>query len=160
VRVLGLQLVADLDVKIASVLLIRHVLQNTSDLFASVYCKNIPQIEDGLFPMRVLGMWSSGELDWLVACGELDVEPGDDGVNEVAAAHIECEGNGEGQVFWLDSVEVEGYDGCRIGDDGFHIDGINEGFGHGCGFERSVVKAPYVVPDCAKSVNALEERYS
>jgi len=37
----------------------------------------------------VLGVGSGGEADGLVAGGELDVEPRDDGMDEVAAARLE-----------------------------------------------------------------------
>ena len=46
-------------------------------------CQDVPKVEDGLLPVSVLCVGPGGELDGLVAGAELDVEPGDEGVDEV-----------------------------------------------------------------------------
>jgi len=76
-----------------------------------------------------------------VAGGELDVEPGDEGVDVVGAAHGHVEGEGEGEVGGGAGVEVEGQDGAGVGDDGFEVDGVDEGLGEGGEFEGGVVEA-------------------
>lgn len=58
--------------------------------------------------MRVFGVRARAEADRLVAGREVDVEPGDQGVDEVGAAAVEGEGGGEGEVGGGAGVEVEG----------------------------------------------------
>ena len=41
----------------------------------------------------------------------------------------------------------KGDDSAGVGDDGFELDGVDEGFGEGGAFERGVVEAVDVVPD-------------
>lgn len=98
--------------------------------------------------MRVLGVRARAEPYGLVAGGELDIEPGDEGVDEVVAAAREGEVGGEGQVFGGDFVEVDGQDGDGVGDYGFHLYRVDEGFGERGAFEGGEVEAPDVVPDC------------
>lgn len=98
--------------------------------------------------MRVFRVGPSRELNRLVALCELDIEPGNDGVNEVISAGVECEGCDEGKVLGLDGVQVEGDNSGGVSDYGLHVDDVNEGLGHGGGFEGSVVEAPNIVPDC------------
>lgn len=43
-----------------------------------------------------------------MAGGEIDIEPCDEGVDEVVAAAVEDEGGGEGEVGGCAGVEVEG----------------------------------------------------
>ena len=56
-------------------------------MFAFFHGQDISEVEDGLFPVRILGVWSSGEADRLVACLEVNIKPGNDRVNEVVALH-------------------------------------------------------------------------
>ena len=92
-------------------------------------------------------MWAGGETDGLVAGGEIDVEPGDECVDEIVAADIEGEGEGEGEVGGGAGVEIEGDDCVWVGYDSLDLDGVNEGFGEGGDFEGGVVEAVDVVPD-------------
>jgi hypothetical protein len=147
VHVLGLELVGELDVEVAVVLLAGPRVEDTGDVLALLDSEHVLEVEDGLFPVRVLCVRARGELDGLVARGELNVEPRNDGVDEVAAAHLEAKGAVEGQVGDGASVEVEGQDGRGVGDDGLDVDGVDEGLSHGGGLERRVVEAPDVIPD-------------
>jgi hypothetical protein len=147
-HVLGLELVLDLDIQITVVLITGPGIQDTSNALALLDGQDVLEVEDGLFPVGVLCVGTRGELDGLVAGGELDVEPGDDGVDEVGAAHLKVEGHVEGEVSDSAGVEVEGEDGGGVRDDGFDVDRVDEGLGHGGGFEGRVVEAPDVVPDC------------
>ena len=106
--------------------------------------------------MCVLCVRTSGEADGLVAGGELDVEPGDDGVDEVAAADFHVEGAVEGEVGDGAGVEVKGDDRGGVGDDSLDVDGVDEGLGNGGCLEGGVVEAPDVVPDCLISMLAAE----
>lgn len=92
-------------------------------------------------------MRSSAESDGLVAGGEFDVKPGDERVHVVGAANGELEWEGKGEIGDGAGVEVEGKDRAWVGHDGFEFNGIDEGFGEGSEFERSVVEPVDVVPD-------------
>jgi hypothetical protein len=107
----------------------------------------ILEVEDGLLPVGVLGMWAGGEADGLVAGGEVDIKPRDQGVDEVIAGNRELEGNIESQIICGALVKIEREDGSGFGDSGLDLDGINEGLGQGSGLEGGVVEAVNIVPD-------------
>ncbi len=97
--------------------------------------------------MCILSVWTSRELDWHMTCCEVDVEPCDDGVDEITSLHMELEGRGESELFGGDVVEINGEDSTGVGNAGFHFDGVDKGFGEGAVFERGKVEAVDVVPD-------------
>ena len=88
-HIVRLQPIGDLDVKITLVLVIGLVIQNPGDLFVSLDGKHIVQVEHGLLPVRIFRMWASREADWLVALGELNIEPRNEGMDEVVAADFQ-----------------------------------------------------------------------
>lgn len=55
--------------------------------------------------------------------------------------------SGESEIIDRDSVEVEGDEGMRVGNDGLHFNGVDKWFGEGCLFEGRVIEAPDIVPD-------------
>lgn len=146
-HIVRVELVRDLDIQITVVLLAGLILQHTSDSLAFLDRQDVLEVEDGLLPMCVLCVGPGGEADGLVAGGEFNVEPGDDGVDKVAAADLELEGQVEGEIRDGAGVEVEGDDGGGVGDDGFDVDGVDEGLGHGGRLQGAVVEAPDIVPD-------------
>jgi len=89
VHVVCVELVVNGDVEITVVLLAGLVLEDTGDGLTLLDCQHILQVEDGLLPVSVLCVGSGGELDGLVAAGELDVEPCNQGVDKVVAADLE-----------------------------------------------------------------------
>ena len=99
--------VVDLDVQVALVLLIRSALQIALDTLALLDCQDFAQVEDGLLPVRVLGVRARRETNGLVAGSELDVEPSYQSVHEVVAADLELKGRGEREICNTDGVEVE-----------------------------------------------------
>ena len=109
--------------------------------------KNIAQVEDSLLPVGVLGVGAGGEVDGLVASAELNVEPGDESVDEVGALGAESVGNLEGKVGGGDGVEVEGDDRARVGDESLHLNGVHEGLVESNLLHRAIVKSVDVVPD-------------
>lgn len=145
--ILSLELVRDLNIKITWVLGVWSVGEDTTDLFSLLDGQDITEVEDGLLPVSVLGVWAGREADWLVAGGEIDVEPGDDGVDEVVAAGVEEEWGSEGQVGESALVEVEGQDGGWVGHNGLDLDGVDEWLGEGSLLEWGVVEAIDVVPE-------------
>jgi hypothetical protein len=147
VHILRLELVVDLDVEIAVVLLAGPRVEHTGYALALLDCQDVLEVEDGLLPVRVLCVRARGELDGLVAGGKLNVEPRNHGVDKVAAAHLEVKWAVEGEVGNGARVEIEGKDGGGVGDDGLDVDGVDEGLSHGGGLEGGVVEAPDVVPD-------------
>lgn len=146
-HIASLQLVVDSNVQIPPVLLAGLAVESADDLLAGLDGQDVLEVEDGLLPVCVLGVWACGELDWLVAGGKLDVEPGDQGVHVVGAADGELVWEAEGEILHLDGVEVEGDNREWVGDDGLHLDGVDEWLGQGGVLEWGVIEAPDVVPD-------------
>lgn len=109
--------------------------------------EHLAQVEHGLLPVRVLCVWAGRKADWLVACGEVNIEPCDKGVYEVVAAAVEDEWGGEGEVCGCAGVEIEGKDGGGVGDNGLDLDGVDERLGQGGVLERRVVESVDVIPD-------------
>jgi len=130
-HVLGLQLVRDANIQVSTVLLIRLTAEATLDALAGLDGQNVRQVEDGLLPVRVLCVRPCGELDWLVAGAELDVEPRYQGVHVVGAAHRQAEGGVEGQVGYGAFVQVEGQDCGWVCHDGFHVHRVDQWLGQG-----------------------------
>jgi hypothetical protein len=144
----GLERVLDLDVQISSVSLVGLAEKSTVKLLASLDGKVVVKVENGLLPVGVFCVGASRELDGLVAGRELDIEPGDDGVDVVGAADGERVGEVECEILNLASVEIEGDERNGIGDDSLEVDSVDEGLGEGGALEGGVVEAPDVVPDC------------
>jgi hypothetical protein len=92
-------------------------------------------------------MGASGEADGLVAGGKVDVEPRDQGVDEVVAGNRELEGDLESQIVCGALVKIESEDGSGFGDSGLDLDGINEGLGESSSLKGGVVEAINIVPD-------------
>lgn len=127
----------------------------TLDGLALFNCKHVLEVEHCLFPVSVLCVWAGREPDGLVACGKLDIEPRNDGVDEVAAAGLQLVWKIEGKVSDGAGVQVECDDWGWVSHDGLDVDSVDEGLGHGSFLERSVVETPDVVPDCSlESVSA------
>lgn len=146
--VISLELVVELDVQISPVPLVGPAVELDAHLLAGLDGDGILEVEDGLLPVCVLCVWASRELDGLVAGAELDVEPGDQSVDVVGTADSELEGGVEGQVGDGDGVKVDFEDCGWVGDNGLHLDSVDEGLGESGGLEGRVVEAPDVVPDC------------
>jgi hypothetical protein len=155
--VVGLSLVLETNVEVAGVVLVGSAREHALDLLAGLDGEDVLEVEDGLLPVCVLGVGTGGELDGLVAGGELDVEPRDHGVDVVGAAHGKGEGELEGEVRDGAGVEVDGDDRGGVGDDGLELDGVDEGLGEGGVLQRAVVEAPDVVPDCKKTISMLSD---
>lgn len=147
IRVISKHLIIDANIQVPPITTIRLASEHALHRLTGLNSQNLLQVKNRLLPVRVLGVGARGEAHGLMARAELDVEPGDQGVDVVGAADGEVEGEFEGQVSGLDGVEVDGEDGSGVGDDSFELDRVDEGFGEGCGFEGGVVEAPDVVPD-------------
>jgi hypothetical protein len=147
VHVFRVELVVDGDVEITVVLLGGLVLEHTGDGLTLLDGQDVLEVEDGLLPVGVLCVGPSGELDGLVAAGKLDIEPGDQGVDEVVAADLNLVRKLECEICDCALVEVEGDDGGRVGDDGLDVNGVDKGLCQGSVLERAVIEAPDVVPD-------------
>lgn len=127
VGVAGLEVVVNLNVEVATVLVVGPDVELALDLLAVLDGEDVLDVEDGLLPVGVLGVGAGGEADGLVASGEVDVEPRDEGVDEVVALGRQGEGGVEGEVGGGAGVEVEGEDGDGVGDDGLEVNGVDEG---------------------------------
>lgn len=148
-RILRLHLVIDHDIQISAILLVGSTRQAALYFLSRLHRQHIGKVEDCLLPVGVLRVRAGGEADWFVACGEFDVEPGDQSVYVVGAADVESERKAKVHVCGSTGVEIEGEDGGRVGDDGFEFDGVDEWFGKGGHFEGCVIEAVDVIPDCA-----------
>lgn len=151
--VVGLEVVGNVDVEIAAVLVVGLHDDAALDLLAVLDGQDVLEIEDGLFPVGVLGVRAGREADGLVAGGEVNVEPRDKGVDKVVALDVEGELLAEGQVGNGASVQVQGQDGRGVGDDGLDVDGVDEGLGEGSLLEGGVVEAVDVIPDYSTRVS-------
>lgn len=127
--IFGHQLVRNLDVEIALVLVVGLVHEDAAYLFSLLHGQDFSEVEDGLFPVCVFGVRACGEADGFMACCEVDVEPGDEGMYEVVSSNIESEGRGESKVGGFAGVEVEGQDSSWISDHGFDFDSVHEWLG-------------------------------
>ena len=143
----GIELVRDGNIEVTLVLVIRLVLQHSGNNLALFHSKDITQIEDSLFPVSVLGMRAGRESDGLVACGEVDIKPGNQSVDEVVALSRKGEGGLERGVRCLDSVKVKGNDGARVADNSLHFDSVDKRLGKSNLLHWAVVEAPHIVPD-------------
>lgn len=92
-------------------------------------------------------MGAGAESDRLVAGGELDVEPGNEGVDVVGAADAKLVWEAEVQIVGGAGVEIESENGAWVGDNGLELDGVDKGLGEGSQLERSVVESVDVIPD-------------
>jgi len=106
-RIIGGELVRDLDIQITLVLLVGLVLQHTSDLLSLLYRQHFSEIEDGLFPMSIFGVRTGRETDRLVASGEINVKPCNQGVDEIITTAIERKGGGESEIGSGAGIEIK-----------------------------------------------------
>lgn len=122
------KVVLDCDVKVTLLLLIWFTRQGASNLLALFNRQDFPQIKNCLLPMCISCMWASCKFYGLVACSEVDIKPGNEGMNEVAPAAIQDEWSLESQIRRGDGVKID-HEHCRgIGNTSLHFDGINKGF--------------------------------
>jgi hypothetical protein len=116
-------------------------------LLALLHGQDFPEVKNGLLPVCVLGVWASGEADRLVAGGEINVKPGNEGMYEVIATAVKNERRGEGEVSRCAGVEIEGEDRSGVGNNSLDLDGVDERFGQGSMLERGIVKSVDIIPD-------------
>ena len=90
-RLLSFGLVVKRNVQIPAVRIVGSTGQLSTYRLTRLDRQNIGEVEDRLLPMGVLGVWPSAEAHWLVAGGELDVKPGDQGVNVVGSSDVQLE---------------------------------------------------------------------
>lgn len=151
----GFEVVLNLDIQISSVSLVGLAEKGTVELLASLNGEVVVKVEDGLFPVGVLCVRTSRELDGLVAGREFNVEPGNQGVHVVGAADGERVWEVESEIGDFAGVQIEGDESCGVGDDGLEVNSVDKRLGEGGTLERGVVEAPDVIPDCAlRSVNS------
>jgi hypothetical protein len=63
------------DIQISWVPPIGSDIYRTRDLIILIYADGVAEVEDCLFPVRVLGVRTRAERDWLVGTAESNVEP-------------------------------------------------------------------------------------
>lgn len=82
-RIVGFEFVIDFDIQITLVLGVGFVGQEASEVLTLFNGDHLADVEDGLFPMCVFCVGTGRESDWFVAGAEIDIEPGNDGMDEV-----------------------------------------------------------------------------
>lgn len=141
------ELVGQRYVQIPWFLVIGLAGESSGDQFPFLDFQNLSQVKDGLFPVRILGMWASGELDGLVTSAKLDVKPGNQRMNKVIPLTSQSKGQFECQILFLDLVEVDSVYDVRICHASFHFNSVDKWLGQ-CGIlQWSEVKAIDIVPD-------------
>lgn len=114
-RIHGFELVRDVDIKVALVLVVRFVLKDAGHSLFLLNSKHIAQVEYRLLPVGISRMRSGGKANRLVACRKVNIEPRNQRMNEVVALGMERERRFECQLFGGDGVEINGQDWARIG---------------------------------------------
>jgi hypothetical protein len=99
--------VIDDDIQITRVSTVRGTVNGTSDLFALVHRQGFRSIEDGLFPVGVLGTRTGGEVDGFVALGETNIEPTDEGMDIVVTSSCDFKRYLEGQIFLCYGQDID-----------------------------------------------------
>lgn len=143
----GLEVVINLNVQVTAVLVVGLDVKFAVDLLSVLCGQDILDVENGLFPVSVLGVRAGREADGLVAGGEVDVEPRNESVDEVVSLGGQGEACVEGEVGGGAGVEIEGQNGDGVGNDSLEIDSIDQGFRESGVLQGSVVKAVHVIPD-------------
>lgn len=159
-RVFCLQLVVDRNVQVSAVLIVGTAAQLAADGLALLDSQDIGQIENSLFPVRVLRVWTGAETDGLVACGEFDIEPGDECMDVVGAADSHLVWQAEVQILGGAGVQIEGEYSAWVRDDCLELDGVDERLGEGGQLERSIVESVDVIPDFTASAVVSTHRSS
>jgi len=103
-RIIGLEFVVDLNVQVPGFLIIRPTFQGTSNTLMLDYSKDLPQVEDRLLPVSVFCVRTCRKSYGLVAGGKFNVEPSDEGMDEIASSRYNLKRSFEGEVGGLDGI--------------------------------------------------------
>lgn len=95
-----------INVQITGVGLIRCAAKSSRNLLASFDGDGFGSVENGLFPVSILSMRTSGESNWLVASSECNIEPSNECVDIVITSSSQFEVAGECQIFLLYSEDI------------------------------------------------------
>jgi hypothetical protein len=145
--VLGIKFVLNGDVEVTRVLLVGLAGERAVDLLTLLHGKNVLEIQDGLLPVGVLGVRSGGETDGLVTGGELDVEPGHQGMDEVVSPSSKLELGAESKIGGCALVKIKRKDEGGIRHNSLHLDNVDKGLRQGRLLEWGVVEAIDIIPD-------------
>lgn len=145
--ILRFQLVVDRNVEVPPIFVVWTTAKFTHDFLASFYGQDIGEVENGLLPMSIFGMWTGAETNRLVTSRKFDVEPCNERMNVIRAANLKLERKGKGKISGGDGVEIEGDDSAGVGNDGLELYCVDQRFRECSDFERSIVKTVDVVPD-------------
>lgn len=147
VLVLALEVVVNLNIEITAVLRVGLDAQDAVDLLALLDGEDVLQVENRLLPVGVLSVGTSREADRLVASSEVNVKPGNQGVDVVVTLDGKLEVGSECQVSSGASVEVQVQDSNWVGDNSLDLDGVDQRLRQSSLFQRGVVETIDVVPN-------------
>ena len=132
-RIVRLEFVRNSDVQISLFLLIWFTRKISSHLLVLFHCEDFSEVEHSLLPMSVLAMRPSREMNWFMTCGEFNVEPGYECMDEILRlSHFEQKGGLEGEIGRGDSIEVNGEDSRRVSHASLDFHCVDERLGQGC----------------------------
>jgi len=144
---LSLDLILERDIQITVIPCVWCAGEDAVDLLAFVDGQGLRGVEDGLLPMRVLGMRTGAELDLFVGAFERDIEPRKEGMNIIIPGRSQAEGDLKGQVFLLASQQVDVLDGIGVCHDRLKLNRIDKRLTQRDFFYTRIVEAVDVVPE-------------
>jgi hypothetical protein len=147
VLILALEVVVNLNIEITAVLRVGLDAQDAVDLLALLDGEDVLQVENRLLPVGVLGVGTSREADRLVASSEVNVKPGNQGVDVVVTLDGKLEVGSECQVSSGASVEVQVQDSNWVGNNSLNLDSVDQRLRQSSLFQRRVVETIDVVPN-------------
>lgn len=87
-----------------------------------------------------------------MASTELDIEPGNQCVDEVRSSDIEGEWCPKSQIFAFHGIQVNSKDLTGVGNAGFKLYSVDKRFGQSGNLQRCKIESINIVPDYAGSV--------
>lgn len=82
-----------------------------------------------------------------MACGEVNIKPGDQGMDEVVSLTPKLEWLRKCQFLHRHGVEINREYRAWVGDECLHFHSVDQWFGQGTLLHRTVVEAVDIVPD-------------
>ena len=148
--VCGVQLVIDFDIEVALVLRVRLICEVSCNTLAFFDCEDFAEVENRLLPVCIFGVRTGREPNGFVTGSEVDVEPGNEGMDEVVSLATEAERGGKGEFGGCDGIEIDCEHRAWISNQSFEFDGIHQWLGQCILLHWGEVEAIDIIPDCKR----------
>ena len=142
----ALELILKGDIEIARVASVGGDGDVTADGLSLIDSDGLVEVENGLLPVSVLRVRTSGEDDGSVALGELNIEISDKSVDVIVSLGHNSEIRGPSQVLNLNSVNINLHDLSSASSDGIGVNSVDQRFQVGLFLDARHVEAIDVVP--------------